>query len=184
MRKAHDRIEWNFLEKVLLKFNFAPDWIARIMQCVRSVQFSIIIGGSPCASFNPSCGLHQRDPLSSYLFIIALEVLSRMISNDEELGHIKGIRLARSCPSITHLLFADDSLFFLEVNSNLVADLKSILDRYCKASDRCINSEKSSLFFSSNSNREIVQYVLSALHFFYCARLGEVFGHPFNLGKI
>ena len=91
------------------------------MQCVRSVQFSIILGGSPCASFKPSRGLHQGDPLSPYLFIIASEVLSRMISNAEGLGHIKGIKLAKSCPSITHLLFANDSLFFLEVNSNSVA---------------------------------------------------------------
>lgn len=39
--KAYDRIEWNFLEAVLRKKGFAEQWITWIMECVKSVSFSV-----------------------------------------------------------------------------------------------------------------------------------------------
>lgn len=39
--KAYDRIEWNFLEAVLRKKGFTEQWITWIMECVKSVSFSV-----------------------------------------------------------------------------------------------------------------------------------------------
>ncbi|XP_057745064.1 uncharacterized protein LOC130962924 [Arachis stenosperma] len=36
MNKAYDRLEWDFLEKVLMKFGFAEKWVDLVMKCVRS----------------------------------------------------------------------------------------------------------------------------------------------------
>ena len=44
--KAYDRIEWNFLERVLEKLSFHPNWVVWIMECIRSVSYSFLINGA------------------------------------------------------------------------------------------------------------------------------------------
>lgn len=35
MAKAYDRVEWSFLENMLLKLGFLPAWVSLVMACVR-----------------------------------------------------------------------------------------------------------------------------------------------------
>lgn len=81
------------------------------MQCVTTASYSILINGEPTQAFKPRCGLRQGDPISPYLFILVLEVLSKLMLRLEQAGHVKGVKISRSTPSISHLIFADDSLF-------------------------------------------------------------------------
>ena len=50
-------VNWNFLKAVLLSMNFSSVWVNLIMECVTSVQYSILVNGSPTKPFNPSRGL-------------------------------------------------------------------------------------------------------------------------------
>lgn len=59
---------------------------------------------------------------------------------------IEGIKPRSTCPKIPHLLFADDSLFFLKGTMGNVHALKAILDEYCKVSGQRVKFAKSSLF--------------------------------------
>ena len=49
----------------------------------------------------------------TYLFIMCTEVLIANIKNAERGNQFTGIKVARACSSISHMLFADDSLFFV-----------------------------------------------------------------------
>ncbi|KAF5442887.1 hypothetical protein F2P56_035499 [Juglans regia] len=54
MSKAYDRLEWSFIQQVLQRMGFAKEWIELVMQCISTVSYSILLNGSPQASFNPS----------------------------------------------------------------------------------------------------------------------------------
>ena len=49
MSKAYDKVEWAFLEKILLKMGFEESWVALIMEC--------IVNGEPNGLIRPSRGL-------------------------------------------------------------------------------------------------------------------------------
>lgn len=46
MCNGYVRIEWDFLDDVLMRFNFDTCWKDRLMDCVRSVTFlcSLVVG--------------------------------------------------------------------------------------------------------------------------------------------
>lgn len=60
----------------------------------------------------PQRGLRQGDPLSPYLFILAMESLSYMLSNAIVEGKINGLKISSFTLAMTHLFFANDSIIF------------------------------------------------------------------------
>ena len=54
MSKAYDRVSWNFLKAVLTVMNFDSKWINWIMECISSVEYTLLINGSMTRSFKPS----------------------------------------------------------------------------------------------------------------------------------
>jgi hypothetical protein len=112
MEKAFDRMEWTFLLSILEKLGFSSTWLAWIRICISSSSFSILLNGSPFGLFSLERGLRQGDPLSPFLFILGVEVLSKLLFKEESNGSIKGLWIARNCFAIHHLLFADDLLIF------------------------------------------------------------------------
>lgn len=183
MNKAFDRIEWDFLKAVMLKMGFDPRWVDLIMECVQSVSLSIIINGSPSSPFTPTRGLRQGDPLSSYLFILVSEVLSSMIQKSCDSGNLKGIKFFEAGPSISHLFFADDSLFFLNATDHNCREMIKILDSYCKASGQRVNYNKSSLYFSPNTPDHIRAQLSDILMVEATKNPGKYLGLPTIWGK-
>lgn len=57
------------------------------------------------------------------------------------------MKLARYCPWVLHLLFADDSLFFRRANEQNASCMADILNNYEKFSGQKLNLEKSSIIF-------------------------------------
>ena len=112
--KAYDRVEWNFLRGIMVKLGFLEEWIDRVMSCVTTPSFSVRINGKAYGNIIPSRGLRQGDPLSPYLFLLCAEGFTSLLSKAEAEGRLHGVQICRRAPSISNLLFADDSLIFCQ----------------------------------------------------------------------
>ncbi|XP_026407200.1 uncharacterized protein LOC113302475 [Papaver somniferum] len=163
MSKAFDRVEWNFLLYVMRNFGFSEEWCNLINQCINTVSSLVLVNGVPGYQFVPSRGLRQGDPLSPYLFIVCMEVLSRAISNVEESNLIHGIKIAFNAPPISHLLFADDLLVFSSANLLEGENILKLFTDFSNASGQLINFENSGIFFNTNSYQDTIDTVNNIL---------------------
>ena len=183
MSKAYDRIEWNFLQMVLTRLGFDPTWVSWIMACVESVSYSFLINGTPQGYVIPSRGIRQGDPLSPYLFILCTEVLSSLCNHAQDKGILAGIRVSRGSPFITHLLFADDTMFFCRSSEVGVAKLNEILNVYEAVSGQRIKLQKSAITFSAKTPLEVKLRVKATLDIAAEGEAGKYLGLPELFGR-
>ncbi|GJT36521.1 cysteine-rich receptor-like protein kinase 2 [Tanacetum coccineum] len=64
--------------------------------------------------FDSVRGLRQGDPLSHFLFILAMEGLHALSCKAEDLGLFKGANIGRDDMNVSHLMYADDVIFLGE----------------------------------------------------------------------
>ena len=85
--------------------------------CISTVRFSVLINGTPSGFFNSSRGLRQGDPLFPLLFLLVMEMLSKLFKKTEEGGFIRGFQVGSMIGEdmgVSHLLFADDIIIFCD----------------------------------------------------------------------
>ena len=117
IEKAYDHINWEALLYLLERMGFRVIWQQWIHTCISTVQFSILVNGSPAGFFINLRGLRQGDPLIPMLFLLVMEVFSRMLRHMEEARIIRGFKVRgvggdELC--VSHLLFADDTILFCD----------------------------------------------------------------------
>ena len=182
MSKAYDRVEWAFIKALLQKMGFHEHWIKLMVECISSVQYRVLLNGQPKGLIIPQRGLRQGDPLSPYLFILCTEALISNIKKAEREKQLTGIKVARACPSISHLLFADDNLFFCKAQKEECHTILRILKEYEKASGQLINFDKSSIQFGHKIEESVRQELRDVLGIQNLGGMGTYLGLPESLG--
>jgi hypothetical protein len=186
MMKAYDRVEWRFLEEILAKLGFSSNWIRMIrmiMWCVKSARFSVKLNGGLSKLFLPSRGLRQGDPLSPYLFLFCVEGFSALLCQAQRERNIAGVKFGPQGPNITHLLFADDSVVFLEASEENLNTLRDVLRTYEQCSGQIVNKQKSSIFLGKGCSDD-VKTNLKNLIGISCEALSEKYlGLPTAVGR-
>uniref|UniRef100_A0A803NFE6 Reverse transcriptase domain-containing protein n=1 Tax=Cannabis sativa TaxID=3483 RepID=A0A803NFE6_CANSA len=151
MSKAYDRIEWGFLEAVLLKLGFSRKWVNLTLSCVTSASYTITHGGKEMGPIIPTRGIRQGCPLSPYQFILCAEGLSALIKKYEGRGWLHGCKVANGAPRISHMLFADDSYLYCKATLQEALKVRELLFKFENASGQQVNLTKSSIFYSTNT---------------------------------
>ena len=120
------------------------------MDYIYTPSFLALANSVPKGNIIPHKRLRQGCPLSSYLFLLCAEGLSSLISRAEVEGSIMGFACKRTCPKVSHLFFADDSLLFCRAKRDECRAVKNLLGVYERASEQVVNGGKSSIMFSPN----------------------------------
>ncbi|XP_013624212.1 PREDICTED: uncharacterized protein LOC106330256 [Brassica oleracea var. oleracea] len=88
LKKAFDSINWSFIFLILRALCFPDSYINLISQCITTTRFSVAVNGELGGYFKGARGLRQGDPLSPYLFVLAMEVLGQMLNKNYSTGSI------------------------------------------------------------------------------------------------
>ncbi|CEP12746.1 hypothetical protein [Parasitella parasitica] len=83
--KAYDRVHPVYLRQVLAKFNISPTFINCIMSLFFGNNVQVNVNGFFSSSVSQKRGLRQGDPLSPFLFNLALEPLLLLIQQDNSI---------------------------------------------------------------------------------------------------
>ena len=105
--KAFDSLDHEFLLVVLKKFDFGNGSIDWIKILLTNQESCVISDGSATSYFKLEKGARQGDPISGYLFIIALEVIFAVIKSNP---NIKDFNIFNH--NYLYTAYADDTTFF------------------------------------------------------------------------
>ncbi len=143
--KAYDSVDWVYLHTVMRHMGFRDRLCCWIHQCVSTNRVSVLINGSPTSEFGVERGLRQGCSLSPFLFNIAAEGLSRLLSVSCDAGLLGSIGGSELGWSGNHLQFADDVMIFLQNEVGAVKNVKSILRWFEALSGLRVNFHKSTM---------------------------------------
>ena len=101
--KVQDHVDWDFLDRVMMKKGFGYKWRMWMWGWVKNVKYFILINGAPKAAIQASRGLRQDDPLSPFLFLLVVDVQSRLISKGVEGNIIEPLKIGRDEVALSHL---------------------------------------------------------------------------------
>lgn len=145
MKKAYDHVNWEFLDWVLEKMGFGRKWRFWMQVCISIASYFVLMNGSPIGFEKGSRGSRQVDPLSPFLFNVAMEVLCSMVNRVVECDAIQGCVFPQGDPIVYLLQFADDSLFFLKPQEDMIRNLRCLLLMFEAVSSLKVNLQKSKM---------------------------------------
>ena len=135
-QKAFDSLEWDFLLSCLEAFNFGPDFICWVRTFYKNIESCVRNNGNTLDYFTLAREVRQGDPLSPYLFILAVETLAIAVRQNTA---IKGISIGRVETKL--LQYADDMTAVLsDIDSAQV--LFELLDHFKTISGLMVNCSK------------------------------------------
>ena len=134
--KAFNRVNHSFLQRVLEKFNFGPNfrrWVKVIYSDISSV---VINNGWLSASFSLERGVRQGCPLSPPLYCLVVETLGQAIHRDPT---IEGIQIPGArCKKSKVSQYADDPTLIL-ANDYSITQAFNIINIFERGSGSGLN---------------------------------------------
>ncbi|KAA3466590.1 LINE-1 reverse transcriptase isogeny [Gossypium australe] len=146
------------------------------MDCISTTSMQIIWNDDISDEFIPSRGIQQGCPLSPYIFVLCIERLVHLIHKGVDDRTLKPISLGRNDPTISHLFFADDLFLFAKADVAQEKMIKDVLNTFGSASGHKVNTYKTNVFFSKNTEPRVVAEICGVLGFNETIDLGSYLG--------
>ncbi len=146
--KAFDRVEHEYLFKVLEKFGFGVKIIGWVRRLYEKAKSCIKINGVLTDKFQLERSVRQGCPLSALLYAISVEPLATLIKRDKRIAGIE-LPYGGMC---TINQYADDTTITVR-EGNSVKTVLEIVKKYGNASGAKINMDKSELMYIGDVER-------------------------------
>ena len=160
LAKAYDNLDWGFLLNVLQAINLPEVFIGWLKQCFTTPTFSEAFNGELIGFFPGRKGLRQGDPISSLLFVLAMDILSKKLDRGA-ISSTYGLHPECEAPVVTHLSFADDVLIFFDGKQDSIHGIMSILEEFHTGTGLEVNRDKTALFLDGGNTQENSQLASS-----------------------
>lgn len=121
--KAFDRVDWSFLERVLIKMKFGPKFRSFIKTIYNSVGCKVLNNGNLSKDIILKRGVRQGCPLSPLLYCIVAETLGNIIRQNR---NIKGLHLPGTVKEVKITQYADDTTLFIADEKSVKEAISSI----------------------------------------------------------
>lgn len=123
---------------MLLFFKFPPNMTKLIMSCVTTSIIAVLVNDSKINFFNPNRGIRQGDPMSPYIFILCMEILSRYINHQFDIKQWIPIKICTKGPALSNLFFVDDLILMGKINNTTYSTIWNGLNLFCQLSGQNI----------------------------------------------
>lgn len=145
IQKVYDTLSWDFLQRVLVGLWFPNVYVHWIMTCVSTVRYSVVLNGELEGYIEGARGIRQGDPLSPFLFVIAMEYFSHLFG---QLKEHSDFSFHPKCKQINliHLCFTDDLMIFCRGDEHAIRKVRSTIDQFGEMSGLLMNAEKSEIY--------------------------------------
>ena len=137
---------------MLIALNFPKKFTERVMACVTSTQYSLVINSRPLSIFQAKRGIRQGDPMSPLLFVIGMEYLLRTLKLASEEPEFK-FHPRCSKLKLNHLVFADDPMLFCKGDLQSISIMIKTIDYFSSCSGLKANNTKSGIYLARVSNK-------------------------------
>ena len=84
IHKAFDTVSWSYLLEVMQTLGFGPRWREWVSILFRTTSSRALLNGQQGPTFSHRRGVRQGDPLLPMLFILAMDLLQRLLDRSEE----------------------------------------------------------------------------------------------------
>lgn len=75
--------------------------MAWIKKCISSAKANVLVNGRPSGEFELQRGLRQGDPLSPFLFLVAVEDLNLLVKRAVERKLLRAVQIGKKTKSLS-----------------------------------------------------------------------------------
>ncbi|KAL0407814.1 UNVERIFIED_CONTAM: hypothetical protein Sradi_1715800 [Sesamum radiatum] len=118
LRKVYDTLEWDFVYVSLRLFGFPERMISWIQECLSTTAYSVSLYGELHDFVKGARSLRQGDPMSPYLFVLAMEVLHLLLLQRVEQSERFQFHWLCKDVDLLSLCFVDDLLIFCRADEH------------------------------------------------------------------
>jgi mannosylglycoprotein endo-beta-mannosidase len=138
--KAFDTVSWEYLLELMEHRGFSNRWREWLTLIFTSSHSTVLLNGLEGTQINRARGLRQGDPLSPYLFILAIDTLHGILETATANGILSPLRGRHTKLRLS--LYADDAIIFINPVHDEVNALFGVLERFHSVTGLKLNLSK------------------------------------------
>ena len=174
--KAFDRVNWDFLIKIMRKMGFPVNIIQWVLVLHTNIQSVCMVNGNLTSPFNIYRGVRQGCPMSVIFYVLFQEPLYKAIEKSTSI-------IPPSLPSknVKNLGYADDTSIIVKNDVAFVSVFK-LIEHFQKASNSKLNFRKTKIYgFGEWENRTNWPIKELKVEMEYFTTLGITFSCKYNI---